>query len=288
MSIGVTLGAGTMFKSVYDPDLDDKFGFPEIPSGMDVFWQIRSSAADNEWYSVTYGNGLFVAVASGGVGNRVMTSPDGITWTIRSSAADNNWRGVTYGNGLFVAVATTGTGNKVMTSPDGITWTIRSSAADNYWYSVTYSNGLFVAVASGGVGNRVMTLSVGEIKLLPGTLTCAIHDAQLTFPDGASLVKKAEFIVARDGEYRVTWQMKAQYSGDAVRTRVYKNGVAYGAIQTNSTTSWVTKSEDLTFEAGDLLQLYGDGDSGGLCYAQLIDIKVEKVETLPTMLVRTW
>jgi hypothetical protein len=83
----------------------------------DMIWTIRSSAADNNWYSVTYGNGTFVAVAYSGTGNRVMTSPDGITWTIRSSAADNNWYSVTYGNGTFVAVAATGTGNRVMTSP---------------------------------------------------------------------------------------------------------------------------------------------------------------------------
>ena len=80
-------------------------------------WTVRASAADNNWLGVTYGNGLFVAVADSGTGNRVMTSPDGITWTIRASAADNGWFGVTYGNGLFVAVATSGTGNRVMTSP---------------------------------------------------------------------------------------------------------------------------------------------------------------------------
>ena len=119
----------------------------------------RTSAADNNWYSVCYGNGLFVAVAnySTGTGNRVMTSPDGITWTIRTSAADNAWYSVCYGNGLFVAVAGSGTGNRVMTSPDGITWTIRTSAADNQWSSVCYGNGLFVAVANNGTGNRVMT-----------------------------------------------------------------------------------------------------------------------------------
>jgi hypothetical protein len=66
--------------------------------------------------SVTYGNGLFVAVNNIGTGNRVMTSPNGITWTAKTSAADNSWRSVTYGNGLFVAVSLTGVGNRVMTS----------------------------------------------------------------------------------------------------------------------------------------------------------------------------
>jgi hypothetical protein len=58
-------------------------------------------------------------VALSGTGNRVMTSPDGITWTARSSAADNGWHSVTWAKelGLLVAVAYTGTGNRVMTSP---------------------------------------------------------------------------------------------------------------------------------------------------------------------------
>ena len=122
-----------------------------------VTWTSRTSAADNGWVGVTYGNGTFVAVAYTGSGNRVMTSPDGITWTSRTSAADNDWYDVTYGNGTFVAVAGSGTGNRVMTSSNGITWTSRTSAADNSWYDVTYGNGTFVAVASSGTGNRVMT-----------------------------------------------------------------------------------------------------------------------------------
>ena len=121
-------------------------------------WTSRTSAADNPWIAVTYGDGLFVAVATSGSGNRVMTSPDGITWTSRTSAANNEWQDVVHGGGLFVAVSNTGTGNRVMTSPDGITWTSRTSAADNDWSGVAYDGaGLFVAVSTSGTGNRVMT-----------------------------------------------------------------------------------------------------------------------------------
>lgn len=120
-------------------------------------WTARTSASDNDWNAIAYGNGIFVAVASTGVGNRVMTSPDGVTWTSRTSAADNDWRGVAFGGGLFVAVASSGAGNRVMTSTDGITWTIRSSAADNDWVGVTWGAGLFVAVSNTGFSNRVMT-----------------------------------------------------------------------------------------------------------------------------------
>ncbi len=40
------------------------------PDGIN--WTIRTSAADNNWRVVTYGNGLFVTVALTGTGNRVM------------------------------------------------------------------------------------------------------------------------------------------------------------------------------------------------------------------------
>jgi hypothetical protein len=164
-----------------------------VTSPDGITWTSRSAAGnDDQWRSVTYGNGLFVAV--GQSGDRVMTSPDGITWTARSAAGDNDpWQAITYGDGLFVAVAQTGdrvmtspdgitwtvtvgnvfgapsgrgityqnglfvmVGTGVHTSPDGITWTARTAAGDNdVWNSVTSANGLFVAVSSSG--DRVMT-----------------------------------------------------------------------------------------------------------------------------------
>jgi hypothetical protein len=130
-------------------------------------WTLRNVAANN-WKSVTFGEGLFVAVSDSGASHRVMTSPDGNTWTLRelpTSAASQSWRSVAYGvvngTGIFVAVSESGTGNRVMTSPDGITWTSRTSAADNDWQSVAFGNNVFVAVARTGTGNRVMTSTNG-------------------------------------------------------------------------------------------------------------------------------
>jgi hypothetical protein len=47
---------------------------------------------------VTYGNGTFVAVGTGGT---ILTSPDGVNWTERTSGTRNQLNGVTYGNGTF-------------------------------------------------------------------------------------------------------------------------------------------------------------------------------------------
>ena len=55
------------------------------------------------WYSVSYGNGRFVAVTNGTA--TAAYSTDGITWTAATMPSSANWVSVTYGNGRFVAVA---------------------------------------------------------------------------------------------------------------------------------------------------------------------------------------
>jgi len=97
--------------------------------------------SSNQWASVAFGAGLFVAVARGGAGTRVATSPDGITWTARTAAAIREWAGVTFvesseGGGFFVAVASEGVISSVMTSPDGITWTLHNAASAANWIAV--------------------------------------------------------------------------------------------------------------------------------------------------------
>jgi hypothetical protein len=71
---------------------------------------------------IAYGNGLWVAGASGG-SNSLATSTDGITWTgLGTTVFQTRAYGVSYGNGLWVAVGD----NNIATSPDGIIWTKNS------------------------------------------------------------------------------------------------------------------------------------------------------------------
>jgi hypothetical protein len=143
------------------------------PDGMQ--WTLRTTAA-LAWQSVTFGGPvgakLFVAVASSGSGNRVMTSPDGLTFTTGTSVVDTAWSSVTYGDnvGLFVAVASSGVSNGIMTSTDGLTWTARTNPVNNQWTAVTYGGSPtykhFVAVAQNGTNNGAMT-SVDGITWTP-------------------------------------------------------------------------------------------------------------------------
>jgi hypothetical protein len=121
-----------------------------------ITWTSRTSAADNNWQSVAFGNNVFVAVANSGTGNRVMTSTNGITWATKPSASDGDWRSVTYGNNTWVAV---GRNNPVVmsSSDNGETWTSRASFAFTLM-GVTYGNNKFVAVSDQA---RVITSSDG-------------------------------------------------------------------------------------------------------------------------------
>ena len=110
------------------------------PDGIN--WTARTPAADNWWQDVDYGNGLFVAVARTGTGDRIMTSPDGITWTSRNSGIDPDFSSVAYGNGIWVAISEGSTGGTTFTSYDGIDWSEQATSFINR--SVYFANGLFV------------------------------------------------------------------------------------------------------------------------------------------------
>jgi hypothetical protein len=215
-------------------------------AGLD--WDIRTSAADNRWFSITYGNGLFVAVAATGSGNRAMTSPDGINWTTRTSAADNQWAGVTYGNGLFVAVAITGSGNRVMTSPDGINWTTRTTPVDNQWRSVTYGNGLFVAVANSGTDDRVMTSPDG-INWTARTSADDNEWRSVTYGNGIFVAVAASgsgnrVMTSPDG---INWTIRTTPVDNSWLSVTYGNGLFVAVAATGSGNRAMTSPDGITW-----------------------------------------
>jgi len=215
-------------------------------SSCGVLWTARTAAEAKNWSSVTYGNGLFVAVAwdETGATNTVMTSPDGINWTTRTAANQHWWYSVTYGNGLFVAVALTGS---VMTSPDGITWTARSAPESNQWFSVTYGNGLFVAVANDGT-NRVMTSPDG-ITWTARTAAEANKWYSVTYGNGLFVA------VAESGTNRVmtspdgiTWTARTAAEANKWYSITYGNGL-FVAVANDGINRVMTSPDGITWTA---------------------------------------
>ena len=237
-------------------------------------WTQRATPADNTWQSVCYGNGIFVAIASSGVGNRVMTSPDGVTWTSRTSAADNNWRGVCYGNGLFVAVGTSGSGNRVMTSPDGITWTLRTSAADNSWFAVCFANGLFVACAGSGTGNRVMTSPDGitwTLQTSPGNFTwlAITYGAGLfVMLASASGLASNDVATSPDG---ITWTLRTA-TADTTWSGIAYSGSLFVAVSSGG--SSMSSVDGITWTAITFPSVGGGATPTRVIYANGIFIAI--------------
>ncbi|MBF0116847.1 MAG: hypothetical protein HQM04_17615 [Magnetococcales bacterium] len=213
-------------------------------------WTSRTAAANNTWQSVAYGNGMFVAVANSGSGNRVMTSPDAINWTTRVSAADIQWVGVTYGNGLFVAVSQTGT-NRVMTSPDGITWTQRSTGGlDFQWQSVCYGAGKFVAVSLSGT-NQVMTSPdgmtwTGQTAAAVRGWRSVIHVPALGLFVAVAMSGSGNRVMTSPDA--VTWTLRASANDALGWTGVaYGNGILVAVTQDGTTQQAMTSPDGITW-----------------------------------------
>ena len=110
---------------------------------------------NSEWRSITFGNGIFVAVALSGT-NRVMRSTDGVTWTATTLVA-SGWRSVTYGNGVFIAVASTGS-TRMAFSTDGTNWYYKNIPSVE-WYTIAYADGMFIGLANNSSSG---ILTIGE------------------------------------------------------------------------------------------------------------------------------
>ena len=142
------------------------------PDGIN--WTIRTSAADNNWFSVAYGNGLFVAVAYTGTGNRVMTSGK---HKLNIVPTNNIYQGGIDLRGILVGGpnAITATSETVAASIDMLTTEITTNG-DSDLDNVSLANGVdgqikvFAIVA---VGN-----AADSVKITPATM---IGGTQITF-----------------------------------------------------------------------------------------------------------
>jgi len=108
---------------------------------------------------------------------------------------------------------------------------------------------------------------VGDISYSPGTqvLAEALTAGNTT---SGTYTKKKEIRIGKGGTITISFSMYADITGGNVAYgRIYKNGVAHGTEWSNPTQSWAAYTEDLVFEAGDLVQLYFKaGDGVHLCY----------------------
>ena len=107
-------------------------------------WQNFSLPTDRSWKSVAYGNGKWIAVASGSSVGAIST--DGYVWNILTLPGNVPWNNVVYGNGTFIISALNST--VIATSEDGTTWTLRTLPNGVTWQDMVYGNGTFMAIGT--------------------------------------------------------------------------------------------------------------------------------------------
>ena len=154
-----TSGGDAELSTTNDGDIDiTPDGLGRTKLGVDftpgVDWVDGTPAVSKKWTGITFGNGLFVAVASDSAGatDLAMFSTNGIDWTSGVTPSTiGDWVDVAFGAGVFCAVCQGGGTEKIMTSPDAITWTLRTPSAGNTWKTVAFGNGVFVVLSFSGV-----------------------------------------------------------------------------------------------------------------------------------------
>lgn len=125
-----------------------KSGYILTPDGV-------KQVGTNNWSSIAYGNGRYIAVGGGANSlGYITTSTDGVNWTAPKEVSEPRLNCIAYGNGKFIAISAPYTdryGNQltyVFTFTDGESWERRELSSSYEWKNITYANGKFVAVGT--------------------------------------------------------------------------------------------------------------------------------------------
>ncbi|WP_324725986.1 immunoglobulin domain-containing protein [Actomonas aquatica] len=196
-----------------------------MPAATEPNWYWRNPTPQgNDYVSVAYGNGVFVA---GGNFGTITTSSDGVTWTNVASGTNSTILSVTFGNGRFIAKA----GYGVLISTDGLTWTAPETTVPALWETIdliTFVHDRFYAMkrsASGAqIGRHLVATSTDGV-------TWTRHD-------GAS-----EGMVGRIA------YGGGSYVGQNILTG-YPRRAADGVTWTNADASMMHSADGITWEAG--------------------------------------
>ena len=188
-----------------------------------IDWTQGNMPSSQDWRSVCYGNGKYVAVAynsniiaystdgiswtegnmpssvtywwsvyygkdkyvavSGNRSNIMAYSTDGISWTRGTMPIRSSWYSVCYGNGKYVAVGNT---TNMAYSTDGISWTEGTMPSSKTWYSVCYGKDKFVAVSGGtnGSDSNIMAYSTDGISWTQGNMPSSTIWYSVCYGDG--------------------------------------------------------------------------------------------------------
>jgi hypothetical protein len=148
----ITYGAGVFVAIIIDSNNGSTIA---AYSADGKIWTRSILPAGIRWRSLSYGNGVFVAVGIGisnsnGANNISAYSRDGKTWSSKNLPASANWISVASDSTGFVAAAL---GDIAAYSADGETWTATTLPAHINWNCVSFGGGKYVVLGENTIAH---------------------------------------------------------------------------------------------------------------------------------------
>jgi hypothetical protein len=137
----------------------------------------------------------------------------------------------------------------------------RSLGSGN-WECLSYSRASGYADYATNATNLIRSAITAGTKYIPFFSIIGTAAGGTASPNGTSAVNATSFyelfnsVIFIAGTYRVSFLLAIANATATAHGRIYKNGVAFGTERTTNSISYVQFTEDLTFAAGDTLQLY--------------------------------
>lgn len=117
---------------------------------------------------------------------------------------------------------------------------------------VVENNGANIRFGKAIWSNKVL---IDRVSIIAGTLLVAQALTERSLGNYNTPTKMKEIEIENAGTYTVKHLMKTD--AGTGNSRIYKNDVAFGTTRTSTSTTYVEYSEDLYFDQGDKLQLWG-------------------------------
>jgi hypothetical protein len=213
--------------------------------------------ASPAWSSIAYGNGRWVAVATGSNVSNYTTDPTAAWSAGGNMPQSGNWSSITYGAGVFMAVQSGS--NNAAYSVNGTTWFATSAlpGSNATWTSVAYGNGTYVAIASGGT--QAASSTDGQ-SWTSRTLPASTTWTSVTFGKGVFVAVASGGQISAHSKDGITWvQSTPGLPSSQTWAKVrYGAGVFY-ALASNSTSVAATSENGKDWLARTLTATQGWG-----------------------------
>lgn len=116
-----------------------------------------------------------------------------------------------------------------------------------------------------GYATRKLTAGSHNVFVIPSENLKVQADIERSTTSTA-YKKVKEIVMPYSGKVRVRFDLRIDISSQTAYARVYRNGAEYGTNGNTTSTTYVTFTEDLCFEAMDFVQLYIATTAGGTVY----------------------